>query len=47
MPIAVRGPTTSASRPHSAVSAAILVLVLIDHADSTRATRPVSVWSSR
>src|SRR6202041_1891279 len=39
--IAMRGLVTPASRPHSAVSAAMLALLVIDHADSVRATRSV------
>ena len=44
---AVRGPVRLASTPHSAVNTAIVVLLLIDHADGVRATRSFSVWSSR
>jgi hypothetical protein len=45
--IAARGPVMLASRPHRAVSAAIVTLVLTDHADRTRAVRPESVCSNR
>lgn len=45
--IAVRGLVNWASRPHSTVSTAMLVLVLIDQAVSTLAWRSVSVLSYR
>jgi hypothetical protein len=37
--IAIRGLVRLASTPHSAVSTAIVVLLLIDHADRVRASR--------
>ncbi len=46
-PIAARGPVNVASRPPSAVRAAIEALVLTDQADSTRATRSGGLCSSR
>jgi hypothetical protein len=45
--IALRGLVRLASRPHRAVRAAMLALLLTDHADSVRAIRSWSVCSSR
>jgi hypothetical protein len=45
--IAVRGLVMLASRPHRAVRAAMVRLVLTDQADRVRATRSLSVWLSR
>lgn len=45
-PIAARGPVTAASRPHSAVKAAVVSLAAIDQADSVRAARSVGTCSS-
>ena len=39
--IAVRGLVTLASRPHRAVRAAMVTLLVTDHADRVRATRSV------
>lgn len=45
--IAARGLVTLASRPHTAVRAAIVALLVTDHADRVRATRSFAVCSSR
>jgi hypothetical protein len=45
--IAVRGPVMLASRPHRAVRAAMVALLVTDHADRVRATRSFPVWLSR
>jgi hypothetical protein len=45
--IAVRGLVMLAMRPHSAVKAAMVALLATDQADRVRATRSVSVCSSR
>ena len=45
--IAARGLVRLASRPHSAVMAAMVALLLTDHADRVRATRSGAVCSSR
>jgi hypothetical protein len=45
--IALRGPVMAASSPHRAVMAAMVALLVTDHADRVRATRSVGVCSSR
>ena len=45
--IVARGPVMLASRLHTAVRAAMVALLVTDHADRVRATRSVAVWWSR
>jgi hypothetical protein len=45
--IAVRRLVTAASKPHKAVKAAMVALLVTDHADRVRATLSVRVCSSR
>jgi hypothetical protein len=45
--IAVRGLVIVASTPHRAVIAAMVALLVTDHADRVRATRSGAVCSSR
>jgi len=47
MAMAARGLVMLASRPHRAVRAAMVRLLVTDHAARVRATRSVSVCSSR